>query len=298
MKRDLSGILLVDKPIGLSSNQVLQKVKYLYQAKKAGHTGSLDPLATGMLPICFGQATKFSQYLLDGDKTYEACICLGANTTTGDKEGDIIEQRDVPEISQQKIEQTLRDFIGVISQVPPMYSALKHQGKPLYHYARKGEVIERKPREITIFSLELLSLDLPHVTVRVHCSKGTYIRTLAQDIGETLNVGAHLSALRRTGAAPYNNLAMYPLDELLGNEPDDSLLLPADSAISTWPEFTLDEEQVRILFYGQPLTLPISGDIEVGMRLYDKGNKFLGVAFIDQSGLIVKRRLFNPESNS
>lgn len=297
MKRDLSGILLVDKPVGLSSNQVLQKVKYLYQAKKAGHTGSLDPLATGMLPICFGQATKFSQYLLDGNKTYEACICLGVTTTTGDKEGEVIEQHDVPEFSQQKIEEVLSDFTGVISQVPPMYSALKHQGKPLYHYARKGEVIERKPREVTIFSLELLSLELPFITVRVHCSKGTYIRTLAQDIGQALNVGAHLTTLRRTGAAPYDNLPMYPLSELLAKDPDDGLLLPSDSAISTWPKFILDEAQVKTLFYGQELILAISGDVECGTRLYDKSNKFLGVAFIDQSGAVVKRRLFNLESN-
>lgn len=293
MKRDLNGILLVDKPIGLSSNQVLQRVKYHYHAKKAGHTGSLDPLATGMLPICFGQATKFSQYLLDGDKIYEACICLGATTTTGDKEGDIIDQHEVPQIPQQKIQQTLGDFIGVINQVPPMYSALKHQGKPLYYYARKGKVIERKPREVTIFSLELLSLALPHVTVRVHCSKGTYIRTLAQDIGEALSVGAHLSALRRTGVAPYNNLPMYPLDELLAKDPSDDLLLSSDSAISTWPEFSLDEAQVKTLFYGQELILPISADVDCGMRLYDLNSKFLGVAFIDQDGLVVKRRLFN-----
>jgi len=293
MKRDLNGILLVDKPIGLSSNQVLQRVKYHYQAKKAGHTGSLDPLATGMLPICFGQATKFSQYLLDGDKTYEAEVCLGVTTTTGDKEGEIVEKHDVPIITEQKIHQILSDFTGPIHQIPPMYSALKHEGKPLYHYARKGEVIDRKSREITIHSLELLAMNLPYITLRVHCSKGTYIRTLAQDIGAALVVGAHLSALRRIAVDPYVGLPMYPLDDLLKNQRDDALLLSADSAIRAWPKVILDDEQVTALFYGQPLTLVTKTNPDVAMRLYDKSGVFLGVAVIDEQGAVVKRRLMS-----
>jgi len=195
--RPVDGIVLLDKPIGLSSNQALQRVRRLFRAARAGHTGALDPLATGMLPLCLGEATKFSQFLLDADKRYITCIQLGKGTTTGDREGDVLTDLPVPELTDEALESVLNRFRGEIEQIPPMYSALKHEGKPLYEYARQGIVIERKRRQVTIADLTLVSRTADTLTLDIRCSKGTYIRTVGEDIGEMLGCGAHLHSLHR-----------------------------------------------------------------------------------------------------
>ena len=211
---DVDGILLLDKPLGKSSNSALQKVRYLFNAKKAGHTGSLDPLATGVLPICFGQASKVSAYLLDSDKRYIFTAQLGETTTTGDKEGDILETREVSKFSEEQVEAVLEKFRGDIEQIPPMHSALKHNGQPLYKLARQGIEIKRKARKVTIHELTLLEISANTITVEAHCSKGTYIRTLAQDIGEALGFGAHLSMLRRTNVSPFDCSKLYTIKDI------------------------------------------------------------------------------------
>ncbi|MCB1803401.1 MAG: tRNA pseudouridine(55) synthase TruB, partial [Gammaproteobacteria bacterium] len=210
--RPVNGILLLDKPLGLSSNHALQRVKRLYDARKAGHTGSLDPLADGMLPICLGDATKLSAYLLDADKYYWFRLRLGQTTATGDAEGEILTDRPVGDFSREQIEQACAAFVGKIQQLPPMYSALKHKGKRLYELAREGVEVERQPRTVTIHDLVVESVELPEVEIRVHCSKGTYVRTLAEDIGERLGCGAHVTALRRTGVGPYTEYPMYTME--------------------------------------------------------------------------------------
>ena len=216
-RRPVHGVLLLDKPIQLSSNQALQKAKWLLRAEKAGHTGTLDPLATGVLPLCFGAATKFSQMHLDADKTYETVLALGVTTTTGDREGDVIEKKQLA-CNLSDVIQTLQQFKGAISQTPPMYSALKHEGKPLYEYARQGIELERESRQVVIHQLELLShelgSDLPSIKLRVHCSKGTYIRTLGEDIGRALGCGAHLRELRRVATGWFNQQQCISLQQL------------------------------------------------------------------------------------
>ena len=202
-KRCVDGVLLLDKPYDISSNGALQKARWLYTAAKAGHTGVLDPLATGLLPLCFGEATKFSSYLLDADKAYRATVCFGSNTTTGDIEGEVVRERPVT-FDREQLLTAMRGFVGEIDQVPPMYSALKHQGRPLYEYARAGIVIERPARHITIYSLDLIEFDGREAVIDVVCSKGTYIRTLSEDLGELLGAGAHLTGLRRTRTAGFS----------------------------------------------------------------------------------------------
>lgn len=202
IKRDISGVILLDKPLGFSSNQALQKIKYLLQAEKAGHTGSLDPLASGLLPLCFGEATKFSHYLLDADKSYRALVQLGATTTTGDAEGEVLVSHPV-DVTEAKVKKVLNDFIGDIKQTPPMYSALKHQGKALYEYARDGVDIERAARDVTIYQIDFHGFQNHQLDITVACSKGTYIRTLAEDIGAALGCGAHLAGLRRLTAGHF-----------------------------------------------------------------------------------------------
>ena len=293
-RRPVHGVLLLDKPLGLSSNQALQKAKWLLRAEKAGHTGALDPLATGVLPLCFGAATKFSQAHLDADKTYETTVRLGVQTDTADAEGAVIQTRDVT-CSLGQIVEVLDRFTGPIRQVPPMHSALKKDGKALYEYARQGEVVEREAREVTIHDLELLSCWLPgmasddaapvpHLRLRVHCSKGTYIRTLGEDIGQALGCGAHLSALRRVRTGDFDVAqcitldalealpeaqrirALQPVDVLLGQSP--CIRLPADEAgrflsglrrRGTWP----DAAQVAV--YGEaPRALLGSAHVRAG----------------------------------
>jgi tRNA pseudouridine55 synthase len=259
-RRLLDGVLLLDKPAGLSSHAALLRAKFLLHAQKAGHTGTLDPLATGLLPVCFGEATKFSQDLLEAHKTYEAIVRLGTRTTTGDAEGEVIATHPV-DFDLAMLEPVLHEFCGVIEQVPPMYSALKRDGKPLYEYARAGETVERSARQVTIYSLELLACELPNVPefqIRVRCSKGTYIRTLAEDIGARLGCGAHLSALRRTRIDTLSLDDAVSLATLEQIEPDarEQRLLPMDALLSTYPKIELDTELSRRFVQGQRLRLP------------------------------------------
>lgn len=293
IKRAVHGVLLLDKPYGFSSNQALQKVKWLYQAQKAGHTGTLDPLATGVLPICFGEATKFAQTLTDENKTYVATIKFGVTTTTGDKEGDVISEV-ACQIDRQDIERVLPQFMGEITQVPPMYSALKVNGKPLYEYARDGVELERKPRQVTIYELRVLACAENSAEIEVCCSKGTYIRTLGEDIGKALNVGAHLTALRRTATATYQIAETVTVEALEGmsNEQRDALLLPVDTAIQMLPKVELHEDATYYFKQGNPVWL--SGAIPAGdLRIYSASGMFLGIGQQQRDGRIAPKRVVN-----
>lgn len=248
VRRPVHGVLLLDKPLGLSSNQALQKAKWLLRADKAGHTGTLDPLATGVLPLCFGAATKFSQIQLDADKTYEAVLLLGLKTTTGDAEGDVIETRPVPDITPELLEKLTAQFTGPIAQIPPMYSALKKDGKALYEYARKGEEVEREARNIMIYQLNMaVTQDLrapAAIKIIVKCSKGTYIRTLGEDIGEAIGCGAHLGSLRRIETGGFSSDQCISLSDLeaLDEAGRDARLLPPQSLVADYPSVTLDAD--------------------------------------------------------
>lgn len=254
-RRPVHGVLLLDKPLGLSSNQALQKAKWLLRAEKAGHTGTLDPLATGVLPLCFGAATKFSQLHLDADKTYETVVRLGIKTTTGDAEGDVIESRPVT-CTPGLVVEVLDRFMGEIEQIPPMHSALKKDGKPLYEYARAGEAVERAARRVTIHDLDLLDMQLqgeaPSLRLRVHCSKGTYIRTLGEDIAEALGCGGHLSALRRLATGPFEAEQCVSLAALEAESEPERLahLLPVDSLLPEHTPITLDEDNAARFLSG------------------------------------------------
>jgi tRNA pseudouridine55 synthase len=296
-RRALDGVLLLDKPIGLSSNDALIRAKRLYLAKKAGHTGTLDPLASGLLPLCFGEATKFSQDLLEADKTYEATMRLGIRTTTGDAEGEAIDTRAVT-CDEAAVMQALVEFRGDIVQVPPMYSALKRDGKPLYEYARAGQTVEREGRQVTIHALSLIACALPDVTFRVTCSKGTYVRTLAEDIGEALGCGAHLVALRRTGVGALtldNAVTLDALSDAADSE-RDKWLQPVDALLSTFPSVQLDEDSTRRFLHGQRLRLAdlaVDGDALQAAgrtRVYGSGGKLLGVARVSE-GVLAPERL-------
>lgn len=292
VRRAISGILLLDKPIGLSSNNALQKAKYLLQAKKAGHTGSLDPLATGMLPICFGEGTKFSQYLLDADKTYEVTLQLGVRTTTSDAEGDVVATKPVPTFSSAQIEAALDKFRGDTEQVPSMYSALKHQGKPLYQYAREGITIERPPRPITVYQLDCLEQTETTLTLRVHCSKGTYIRTIVDDLGEVLGCGAHVTALRRSAVGQYAGEHMVTLDalEAMSLPERDALLLDISTSLTNMPEILLTAEMTGYMRHGQAVF--VSGAPTSGLvKLVAVDGTFLGVGKIAADGKIQPSRL-------
>ena len=264
--RNINGIVLLDKPLGGSSNQILQKVRWLFQAAKAGHTGALDPLASGMLPICLGEATKFSQFLLDADKEYEVTAELGKRTTTSDADGEVVATHEVT-CSEQDVIKACHSFIGKSKQIPSMYSALKHQGKPLYFYARQGIEIEREARDITIFELHINAIELPFVTMRVRCSKGTYIRSLVDDIGQMLGCGAYVTRLHRTQVADYPNTKMVSLEHLveLHERRDDNtdfsvldaLLLPMDTAVDKLPLVRVDEQQTHRFQHGQSITAQV-----------------------------------------
>ncbi|GAA0407151.1 tRNA pseudouridine(55) synthase TruB [Cocleimonas flava] len=276
---DVDGILLLDKPLGRSSNNALQKVRYLFQAKKAGHTGSLDPLATGVLPVCFGQASKVTPYLLDADKSYRCTAQLGVTTTTGDKEGDVLQEREVTGFNEQDVEAVLATFRGAIEQVPPMYSALKHNGQPLYKLARQGIDIKRKPRDVTIHELVLIDKTEDSITLDVRCSKGTYIRTLAQDIGEALGFGAHLSMLRRTHVSPFNCDKLYTIEDieqLAETGKLEEALLPIDTALQELPSLNLSEEETKLLRNGIKVKKADTPDSDM-IRLYNQNNTFIGI---------------------
>ncbi|BCA30880.1 tRNA pseudouridine(55) synthase TruB [Metapseudomonas otitidis] len=299
IRRDVSGILILDKPRGMSSNQALQKVRWLLNAEKAGHTGSLDPLATGVLPLCFGEATKFSQYLLDADKGYETVAQLGVTTTTGDAEGEVIERRDVT-VGRDELEAALGRFRGEIQQVPPMYSALKKDGQPLYKLARAGEVVEREARSVTIARLELLAFDSTKATLSVSCSKGTYIRTLVEDLGQVLGCGGHVAELRRTQAGPFNLSQAISLEELEkahaegGNEALDRFLLPSDSGLEHWPLVQLSEHSAYYWLHGQPVRAPEAPKFGM-LRVQDHTGRFIGIGEVSDDGRIAPRRLIRSE---
>ena len=300
-RRNVSGIILLDKPLGVSSNGALQKVRWLLNAAKGGHTGSLDPLATGVLPLCFGEATKFSRYLLDADKTYETVVQLGATTTTADAEGEVLTQAAV-NCDVAQIETALAQFRGDILQVPPMYSALKKDGQPLYKLARSGQVVEREPRPVRIVSLERLAFDsaVNQLSLRVHCSKGTYIRTLAEDIGAALGCGAYVAKLRRTQAGPFTLegavtvAELEQLHEQQGAEALDQFLMACDSGLHHWPAISLTESSSYYWLQGQPVRAP--GAPAFGMlRVRNAEQEFIGIGEIDEDGLVAPRRVIRTE---
>jgi tRNA pseudouridine55 synthase len=286
------GVLLLDKALGVSSNMALQLAKRLYRAEKAGHTGTLDPLATGLLPLCFGAATKFAQVSLDADKRYLATLKLGVTTTSGDAEGDVLRAR-VVAVSRTDLETACAGFVGAIRQLPPMHSALKHAGKPLYDYARAGIEIEREPRQVTIHSLAIVEGEGDLWTIDVRCSKGTYVRTLAEDIGEALGCGAHLAALRRTGSGRLGIESASTIETLEALSPAelDAALLPADALVADWPKVVLDDEDAGRFLAGVRRRLPLADAANV--RVYGPGGAFLGSAHV-AGGELIASRLLSP----
>lgn len=291
IKRPISGVLLLDKPAGYSSNQALQCTKRLFQAAKAGHTGNLDPFATGLLPLCFGEATKFSQTLLDADKVYRATLKLGVTTSTGDTEGEITSTSSVT-ASQLEIERVLQAFTGEISQTPPMHSALKHQGKPLYEYARAGVEIERKSRNVHIYALQLNRFEGDQLVITVSCSKGTYIRVLAEDIGRMLGCGAHLTGLRRLATGGFLLEQSVTLEKLeaLNEMERDLLLLPVDALLQDLPQVELDADSAHYFQQGQPIWKSGSHHTTGLLRVYQSSGRFLGLGEM-QDGRIAPKRL-------
>ncbi|MDO1509295.1 MULTISPECIES: tRNA pseudouridine(55) synthase TruB [unclassified Neisseria] len=298
-KRPVNGVLLLDKPTGLSSNTALQKARRLYRAEKAGHTGVLDPLATGLLPVCFGEATKFAQYLLDADKAYTATLKLGEATSTGDAEGEIVATARA-DISLAEFQTACQALTGAIRQVPPMFSALKHEGKPLYEYARKGIVIERKPRDIIIYSIDIKSFTAPQAVIDVRCSKGTYIRTLSEDIAKHIGTFAHLTALRRTETAGFTISETHTLEQLATlSEPErDALLLPCDVLVSHLPRITLPESSVKMLKFGRQPDYQAELPESTPVRIYAEDGNFIGLAeYLPQQGRLKALRLMNTTEN-
>lgn len=292
--RDVHGVFLLDKPAGFSSSQAVQKVRWLFDARKAGHTGSLDPFATGMLPICLGEASKTAGFMLDSRKTYEATAFLGQSSTTGDTEGEIDREMEVPPLDATLINSVLVRFTGDIEQVPPMYSALKHKGERLYKLARSGVEVERKVRRVHIFSLELLRLDLPVLQFRVHCSKGTYVRTLAEDIAENLGTCAHLQALRRLEVEPFKERDMIALDELAAlaeQEKAESCLQAVDSGLSDWQDVQLDAVRADRFSHGNPVEIQSH---EPGLvRVYGPQNHLLGIGEITPENHLKPKRIMH-----
>ncbi|WP_461517801.1 tRNA pseudouridine(55) synthase TruB [Porticoccus sp.] len=310
--RPVNGILLLDKPLGLSSNSALQRVRHLFGAAKGGHTGSLDPLATGVLPVCLGEATKFTQFLLDADKRYRATFRFGIATASGDADGEILSEDGAPQLTEKQLEQVLPEFRGDITQIPSMFSALKHQGQPLYKLAREGVEIEREARPVTIFSLDILAFragEFPEVDVDIHCSKGTYVRTLAEDIGQRLGCGAYVSKLHRSAAGPFDESqtvslsALQSLRESQSAEALDELLLPMDAGITHLTVVELSEDAAHYFRQGQSVMAPQvyqlseEGDI---VRVFENRGEtserpasllFLGVAEVTDDGRVAPKRL-------
>lgn len=305
--RLINGVLLLDKPYELSSNNALQKVKRIFFAQKAGHTGALDPLATGMLPICLGEGTKFSQFLLDTDKTYQVTAKLGIRTTTSDADGEIVSEKPV-DVSKDALMLALDKFRGTTQQIPSMYSALKYQGQPLYKYAREGIEVPRESREITVYRLDLLEFNNDEVTLEIHVSKGTYIRTIVDDLGEVLGCGAHVSMLRRIAVGNYpveRMVTMEQLETLLAQAQEqdvspstllDPLLLPMNTACGDMASVSIDNMSARFLRNGNPVqaaNAPDSGLVQVYIdhESEDKGLEFIGVGTIDDDGLVAPKRI-------
>lgn len=289
--RDLNGVILLDKPIGLSSNEALQRVKRLFQASKAGHTGSLDVLAEGLLPLCFGNATRLTQFLLDADKHYVVCAQLGIQTSTGDAEGEVIQRQSVKDFTFEELQQTIQQFLGPQTQIPSMYSAIKHQGKPLYHYARQGITIERESRPITIHEITLISVNLPFVMLKVHSSKGTYIRTLVEDIGKALGCSAHVRTLRRTqvagcqlsNAVKLSTLATQAKDQLM------AYLQPCEILFSHWPRVTISASTAFALQQGRAVFVDKSL-LPGWIQLLDGQKRLIGIGEVLNEGWIAPRR--------
>src|SRR6202051_3486251 len=295
MPADIHGIVLLDKPLGLSSAGAVARVKRLFNARKAGHTGSLDPLASGLLPICFGEATKFGAQLLDADKTYRVTVRLGERTPSADRESEVIERRELPIYSLQQLEQALSSFPRAYAQVPPMHSALKQDGKPLYEYARAGITRERAARAIVIHDMRLLDWRPPDLSFDVCCSKGTYIRVLAEDLAAQLGTIAHLAALRRLAVAPFGAEPQWSFEALEALSPERRLevLLPVDAALTTWRRFDLPLSGVSAFRQGQTIPVPVQdpGITPGTVRIYAAGLGFLGLAEVEATGLLVPLRL-------
>ncbi len=297
--RPLDGMLVLDKPQGVTSNQALQTVKRLFNAAKAGHTGSLDPLATGVLPLCFGEATKFSRFLLDADKAYTSTFVLGVTTATGDADGEVLAISDASAVTEQQVQDALAQFRGEIEQVPSMYSALKHQGTPLYKLARAGKEVERAARSVTVYELELLAFrggEQVEVDIRLSCSKGTYVRSVAEDLGQALGCGGHVSVLRRTHAGPFDEsraVSLATLEALRDKEAFaemDALLLPLDAALGELPMVQVSEAGGFYIRQGQPVLVPNSpgsGMVRMGLE----SGEFLGIGEILDDGRVAPRRL-------
>lgn len=291
--RDVHGVVLLDKPTAVGSNEVLQIVKRLFRARKAGHTGSLDRLASGLLPICLGEATKLSGFLLNADKRYRARIRLGVRTATGDAEGAVVDTRPIPSLSDDEVEAALARFRGRIQQVPPMHSALKHRGQRLYKLAYQGITVEREPREVVIHHLECTCRDGERIELDVGCSKGTYVRTLSEDLGEALGTTAHVDALRRVGSGPFGEDEMVSLAELRESEGSGTLdryLTPMEAVLSEWPAVSLSRDLAWYLRQGQPVRVPrapTSGRV----RLHAADDRFMGVGEVLDDGRIAPRRL-------
>ncbi|MEO6353000.1 MAG: tRNA pseudouridine(55) synthase TruB [Burkholderiaceae bacterium] len=304
LRQAIDGVLLLDKPVGWSSNDALIKVKRLLNAKKAGHTGTLDPFATGLLPLCFGEATKFAQDLLDADKSYEAIVHLGITTTTGDTEGEVLEMHAV-DVTQIQIDAALLKFVGEIDQIPPMYSALKRDGKPLYEYARAGITLDRAARRVSIHALECVQYSAPYLTLRVTCSKGTYIRVLGEDIGAELGCGAHLRALRRTQVGALMLTGALTLDQMI-EMPEllrSQSLAPVDALLSSFPEIFLPETLSARFLQGQRLSLAKEGlasPVEQGRaRVYRQSDaRLLGTGQIVEFGVLAPERLISTHTTA
>jgi tRNA pseudouridine55 synthase len=295
--RDVNGILVLDKPAGMTSNDAVQRAKRLFNARKVGHTGSLDPLATGVLPLCFGEATKFSQYLLASDKRYRVRIQLGIATDSGDADGQVTETRPIEGVTEERVEAALEEFRGEIDQVPSMFSAIKHQGQPLYRLARQGIEVEREPRRVTIFENELVAFDGDTLTLSIHCSKGTYVRTIADDLGRRLGCGAHVIELRRTAAGPYGEGGLVTFETLEAARDEGSLdrfLLPVASAVGDWPEVSLNDDTAYYLRQGQPVLVPHApthGWVRLFQARSEGAARFLGVGEVLDDGRVAPRRL-------
>jgi tRNA pseudouridine55 synthase len=296
--RRVDGVLLLDKPLGLTSNAALQRVRRLYRAERAGHSGTLDPLASGLLPVLFGEATKFGAEMLAADKRYRATIALGARTSTGDAEGEVIERHPV-EVERGGIEAVLHRFVGRIEQTPPMYSALKRAGRPLYAYARAGETVEREPRTVTIHELRLEAFAGACLEVDVRCSKGTYIRTLAEDIGAALGCGAHLGALRRTEVGPFRLAEAHALADLecAPEAARFGLLLPVDCLLAHLPAIALEPDAAECFTHGQPVTAP-AGALSGPRRIYGPAGRLLGVGDCGADGIVRPRRLVRQDAEA
>ena len=293
--RNVKGVLLLDKPPGLTSNDALQKVKLLYQARKAGHTGSLDKAASGLLPLCFGEATKFSGFLLNADKHYHTQFRLGIQTSTGDAEGEVVFRGETGKLTRKLVETALAGFLGTVMQVPPMFSALKHKGQRLYKLAHQGLEVDREPREITVYGMDLLSYRDDVLELEIRCSKGTYIRTLAEDVGKELGCGAHVTALRRIGVGPFTeaNLLTLPALESIaesGTAGLDELLLGIDSVVQDMPSVHLVDSVAYYLCQGQPVTVP-KAPTRGMLRIYAADDRFLGVGEVLADGRVAPKRL-------